>query len=133
MHSLTPLALLSMIPLFACGGAEPEGDTTGSGSAEAPAVVDLEAAAKLFTGGKGSCAACHGKEGKGMMLGPEITGAAEHWTVDTLAGFFADPGRTLAGDARLAEMAARYSSPMPAATNLNEAERKAVAAYVLSL
>ena len=132
MHSLLPLGLLLTLPLIACGGAEPETGAPDSSPGEASG-IDLEAAAKLFIGGKASCATCHGKEGEGMMLGPEITGAAEFWTVDTLTAFLENPGRILGGDARLAEMASRYPSPMPAASSLSDAERRAVAEYVLTL
>lgn len=55
------------LPLFAaCGGGD-EGGGEGEVSAEA-----LEAGEEVFTG-KGLCYTCHGSDGTGTQLGPDLT------------------------------------------------------------
>lgn len=136
MRPSTSLALAVALPLslVACGGGGSEPSGSDSSASPAPADVDLDAAAALYRG-KGSCAPCHGKQGQGtnMNLGPALTGLAEHWDVASLSKFLADPAAVVGDDARLAEMASNYNSPMPPAASLSDGEREAVAAYVLSL
>lgn len=115
----TSAILLCLCPflLAACGqpmAAPPE-------APEAP--LDGRA---LFEG-KGSCAQCHGDQGQGTMMGISLEGRAAAWTADELASYIQDP------KAYAKTHAAVQQRMMPAAPDLSEAERLALARHALTL
>lgn len=62
--------LVLSLPLFAaCGG---EGEGGGEEGAPAASAEALEAGEEVFTG-KGLCYTCHGSDGTGTQLGPDLT------------------------------------------------------------
>jgi mono/diheme cytochrome c family protein len=80
--------------------------------------------------GKGACFTCHGRDGRGTPLGPDLTDG------DSIA--FAQPPDSAAIEALIRAGVARpdrYPAPMPpmGGARLSRAELGAVAAYVVSL
>jgi mono/diheme cytochrome c family protein len=80
--------------------------------------------------GKGACFTCHGREGRGTPIGPDLTDG------DWIA--FDEPPDSAAIEALVRAGVARptrYPAPMPpmGGTRLSGAELGAVSAYVLSL
>ena len=65
------------------------------------------------------------------MLAPPIRGLGQHWKPDDLAEFLKEPKAWLEKDARLAETARTYRSPMPP-TFGTDAERLALAQWLLA-
>jgi len=110
-----------LLPSFtlSCGSSEEPGGTAGG-----PPLAYTQA----------KCNGCHGAEGGGGMLGPTLQGIAEHWTVDDLAEFIANPAPFVADRPRLKEMLeVDYKMQMTANATLTESERRALAEWVLSL
>lgn len=111
-------------------GACSSGDDSGSSAPKDGAPFDLEAATALYAAS--GCTMCHGADGAGGMMGPELRGLGQHWTRPDLARFIADPAPFLAEDARIAQQAAQYQMPMQPQPDLAEADREQLAALVLS-
>ena len=111
-------------------GSDVEGaaEAGGSGLAEGVSQAQFEAGRELFSGTAG-CMACHGTDGTGSMLGPDLTDGewihVEEPTVaalvDVIEAGVPDPQE--------------YPGPMPAmgGGNLSEDQVRALAAYVASL
>lgn len=78
-----------------------------------------------------NCAACHGMNRQGSGLAPAIDAVGQHWTVDGLAEYLADPQGYAANDERLKAQGERYRMPMTPYKHLSVEERKAIAAYVI--
>lgn len=130
-----PFALLT-----ACGGdaPEPQPATSGTGSSPAPAApaeapaADLVAMGQEVYHGAGICFTCHGPNGAGTQLGPNLNDGEWLWIdnpEDNLQQKLADQIR--AGTPNPKE----YPAPMPpmGGANLSEDQLQAVAAYVASL
>lgn len=98
-----------------------------SGASGVPAA---HAAGQQLFAAKG-CTLCHGAEGLGSMMGPALKDLKTHWDRARLAAFLADPNSFLKDDARLAQQAAKYPQPMAALPNTGEAERLALADWLL--
>ena len=113
------LLSVSVLALGACSSEPPEEPTdTGNGA-------ELYASA--------GCAMCHGADGAGGPLGPELRNLGTHWQAGELAEFLADPMPFVKQDARLAQQAAGYQMPMQPQPTLSLEDREAIAAWVLSL
>lgn len=78
-----------------------------------------------------NCVSCHGHDLRGTMLAPALRGLAAHWNAEELAQFLREPKAWLEKDARLAEVARTYRSPMPP-TFGTDAERLALAQWLLA-
>jgi hypothetical protein len=65
------------------------------------------------------------------MMGPALKDLKTHWERAQLAAFLADPNSFLKDDPRLAQQAAKYPQPMAALPNTGEAERLALADWLL--
>ena len=76
-----------------------------------------------------SCGTCHGPDGASAFWrpGPDLLPHLDTWTVDTLAAYLADPAAVAEGIERLGD------SSMPEYGHLDEATRRRLALYVLSL
>ncbi len=118
----TLLVIGALGAAMAAGGASPDGpiETTRT-------MVQDTAGKGIFTG-KGLCAACHGTEGKGTALAPDLTDAK--WlnvdgSLDAIAKLVKE------GVPNPKE----HPAPMPAmgGAQLTDAEIQAVARYVKSL
>jgi mono/diheme cytochrome c family protein len=103
-----------------------------SGPQEATAAAAVASApqqeGKAIFEGKGNCATCHGKEGKGTAIGPDLTNG--QWL--TIGGTLQDISAVVrAGVSK----PARYPAPMPpmGGARLNASEIDAVARYVLQI
>lgn len=80
------------------------------------------------------CNGCHGAEGGGGMLGPTLQGIADYWTAEELAEFIGNPAPFVDERPRLREMLEiDYKMPMTPNATLTEAERRALAEWVLGL
>lgn len=77
------------------------------------------------------CAACHGDDGRGTLIGPSLEGVHEHWTPDRLFEFLRDPGPELASNPRLGALTSRYEVDMPGVRDATEDETRDLAAFVL--
>jgi mono/diheme cytochrome c family protein len=120
MRALAPFLLLAII---ACSDA-PQGETDASDSKSGAPAPE-----KLYR--SKNCITCHGQDLGGTMLAPSIRGLGVHWKPDDLAAFLKEPKAWLEKDARLAETARAYRSPMPP-TFGTDAERLALAQWLLA-
>ena len=120
MRALIPFLLLA---LTACSKA-PQGEVDASSSESGSPAPE-----KLYR--SKNCITCHGKDLDGTMLAPPIRGLGQHWNPDDLAAFLKEPKAWLEKDARLAETARTYRSPMPP-TFGTDAERLALAQWLLA-
>jgi mono/diheme cytochrome c family protein len=111
------------------GGPGPVGmERRGPAHAAVPAVqLDTAAARELFRG-RGNCATCHGPEGRGTLLAPDLT-----------AGGWLHADSTLGSVVRVIREGiarpAKFPAPMPpmGGARLRDAEIEALARYVLAL
>lgn len=78
------------------------------------------------------CAACHGQAGEGTMLGPPLSGLADHWSRETLIEHLSDPAGVKAKNPRLVELGRRYSMAMPAVSGLDEEQLGSLADWLLA-
>ncbi len=117
------LPLFLLLAIIACS------DTPQGGIGASDAESGVLAAAKLYR--SKNCISCHGLDLGGTMLAPSLRGLGAHWKPDDLAAFLKEPKAWLAKDARLAETARTYRSPMPP-TFGTDAERLALAQWLLS-
>ncbi len=97
----------------------------GSSAGELP--VEEQSGEQLYASQR--CALCHGPDGSSAFWrpGPELLSHLDSWTVETLAGYLADPPSVAATMSRL------DGEDMPAYGHLDEPTRRRLAAYVLSL
>ena len=77
------------------------------------------------------CANCHADDARGTSRGPDLAGLAEHWDVEGLAAFLADPEEAVEGDERLARLARESSSTMRSYANLSLEQRRVLARWLL--
>jgi mono/diheme cytochrome c family protein len=100
-----------------------------SGSPGAPEPVpELQATGKAIFEGKGNCATCHGRDGKGTPLGPDLTDG--EWL--NASGSFEDLRTVIRQGVTKPK---KFPAPMPAmgGARLSDDEIGAVARYVLEL
>ncbi|TAM50758.1 MAG: c-type cytochrome [Acidobacteria bacterium] len=76
------------------------------------------------------CPTCHGHGREGTNTGPALHGLRAHWDEDTLARFLHQPVAFKLADPRLATLASRYKSDMPALF-ADPARVSALARYLL--
>lgn len=78
------------------------------------------------------CEECHGDDLAGTMTGgPPLRGTRQHWDVERLLAYFANPDSVVLGDERLRTLRARYGSGMPPIKLASPEARRALARYVL--
>jgi len=127
------LALLFVLPLVACSEPQKEADTPNATTLAVPAppsdAAPVADASALYR--QAGCVACHGSKGEGTMLGPVLSGLSAHWNREDLARFFADPDSFVASVPRIAEQKSKYSMAMPPAPSLSDADRLALADWLL--
>jgi mono/diheme cytochrome c family protein len=117
------IMLTAALTLAAAGTMTSAPDARGPGDTQEPL------GQRVFEG-KGACFTCHGREGRGTPLGPDLTDG------DWIA--FDQPPDSAAIEALVRSGVARsvrYPAPMPpmGGARLSRAELGAVAAYVVSL
>lgn len=127
---------LAVFGLVGCGGdasapATPSAAEQPAAAPEAPAPVDnaaLIAEGKELFGSGAICFSCHGAEGAGTQLAPDLTDdewlhiegdVTEEKIISIMKNGIAEPKQ--------------YPAPMPAVLNLTDPQLAAVAAYVLTL
>lgn len=80
------------------------------------------------------CTLCHGKEGEGSPLGPELRGVSAHWTKATLVEYLRDPQAYQQKDERLKANLQRYRmQPMPKYGMLAPEQLEKIAEHVLDM
>jgi cytochrome c553 len=78
------------------------------------------------------CGSCHGQAREGKRSGPALAGLAEHWTVEQLTSYLADPPAVITTTPRLAYKAEDYPIDMPGYADKADAETlRALAEYLL--
>jgi cbb3-type cytochrome c oxidase subunit III len=149
MRGFKVSALVLTLALAACGGGDAEQEdaaATGGEPAAAPAeqttpaatqtagappagatAEDVTAGQQIFTS-TGNCYTCHGPDGKGTALAPNLTDA--EWI--NISGSFDDIQKVIKSGVNPPK---QHPAPMPAmgGANLNDAQVKQLAAYVWSL
>lgn len=100
----------------------------GCGASLDPKLVSAGRDAYLAEG----CPACHGRQGEGGSMGPDLRRAGRHWNADGLSSYLADPTSHREREIRLQRLSRVYSAHMPAFATLPEDRRAALAAYLLS-
>ncbi|MBI1380750.1 MAG: c-type cytochrome [Planctomycetaceae bacterium] len=127
------LVFLFVLSLVACSETAKEPQTPNPTPLATPAAptdpAPVADASALYR--QAVCVGCHGPKLEGGVLGPVLTGLSAHWNREDLARFFADPESFVASVPRIAEQKAKYSMPMPPAAGLSEAERLALADWLL--
>jgi len=78
------------------------------------------------------CSDCHGSDLAGTIGAPSLLGLAANWEQDSLADFLNDPTPVMAKDARLAALDLAYSEEMPGCPDLTNAQREALAGWLLT-
>lgn len=78
------------------------------------------------------CAACHGRQGEGGPMGPDLRRLRRHWGVEELTAYLADPAGHRERDARLKRLGGSHGAHMPSFATLEAERRRALAAYLLS-
>lgn len=111
--------LMLILALSACG----QGN---SGDSEV-----VKQGAELFA--SNSCNLCHGDDARGSDGGPSLSGLAEHYTVEDLMEYLKDPDAVLENSARLSKRAEEFDALMPSYEHLDDADRRKLATFVLSL
>lgn len=81
---------------------------------------------------KRTCYRCHGRDREGTEIGPPLHGLAEHWDVDRLAAYIADPESFRKDDPRLEQLVDDYRGKVMKGYKLAESERKALATWLLA-
>lgn len=76
------------------------------------------------------CGSCHGTKGDGGWMGPPIRDLSEHWNIEGLEAFLADPPGVVEADQRLSELSRGFPTPM-AKPRLTRDERLRLAAWLL--
>ncbi len=92
---------------------------------------DLAAGASLY--GSWGCATCHGESGRGTAKGPALVELSRNWEIQMLAAYLQNPQAVRARDKRLQMLSQRYFPLSMPAVELPAADRKKLAAYLLSL
>jgi cytochrome c2 len=78
------------------------------------------------------CEECHGLDLRGTMTGgPALRNTKQHWDVERLLRYFADPDGVALMDERLRALRSRYGSGMPPIKLADPDARRALARYVL--
>lgn len=80
---------------------------------------------------KGLCNVCHGDDRKGNENAPPLLGLRANWDEERLAAYLKDPAKTRAADPRVAALAKRYTTMEMPPWEAPEAERRALAAWLL--
>jgi mono/diheme cytochrome c family protein len=114
-------------------GAHPEAERFETGAMPAPpgaSAAQVALGARIFHGqaAGGTCAGCHGSNGKGSPLAPDLTTGKWLWSDGSLSGIT----RTIAEGVSQPK---EYRNPMPprGGAQLSEGDVSAVAAYVWAL
>jgi cytochrome c2 len=107
--------VVAMLSGAGCGG------DSGSGS-DAELTAALERGRAVWEAEE--CAACHGSDRRGTVIGPSLEGVGERWRREELERFLVDPTAGLADNPRLAAMTERYEVDMP---GVQQADAAAVA------
>ncbi|MFT7462280.1 MAG: mono/diheme cytochrome c family protein [Pseudohongiellaceae bacterium] len=115
----TALLLLAPLALFAA---------CSSATTDVVVAVEEQDGAQLYK--SQACAKCHGSDGSSAfwLPGPDLRAHLGSWTPDTLAAYLGDPMAVAEGIERLAG-----DGKMPEYSHLDEATRRRLAEYVLTL
>jgi mono/diheme cytochrome c family protein len=113
-------------------GIHPDAGSTGTGSLQVPpgaTAAQVALGERIFQGTDGgTCEGCHGSNGKGSPLAPDLTSGKWLWGDGSLAAIT----RTIANGVPAPK---QYRSPMPpkGGAQLSDSDVTAVAAYVWAL
>ena len=121
-----PEASAAAKPAGAPGVEHPVVKAPQGGEAPAPAPSGTR---ELFI--RTGCARCHGTDLAGSEFGPPLKDLKSGWTSDKLIAFLKDPAKARSTDLRLAELAGKYKTDMPA-PELTDAELKLLADWLLA-
>lgn len=115
-----------MIGLLQSGCSRSDDETSGGAS------VGAAAGAALYQ--EWSCWTCHGPQGEGSHLGPELIGLSQWWESEQqLAAYLAAPDSARQHNTRLQALGDPYRPvSMPGFADLSVEQRRALAAYVLT-
>jgi mono/diheme cytochrome c family protein len=116
--------------LAACGGGE-QPRPAAAVPAPAPAPEPPSSRPESLYASWG-CAICHGSDRRGGKNAPSLAKLDSSWSVETLADYLKDPARWRASDARIGKLARRYPKLTMPPTDRPEADRRAVAAWLLA-
>lgn len=81
---------------------------------------------------RNGCVACHGHKLQGSSMAPALAGLAEHWTVEDMVAYLADPKGYAAQDPRLSEQGKSYRTVMPPYANVSVEDRTVLAEWLLA-
>lgn len=147
MKWIAVLAMMPVVGLAACGGgdqaeqapatqqAEPaapaQTEAAPGGEAQAEAGGDMVAAGQQIFNGNGICFTCHGMDGVGSPLGPDLTSGSWLW-VDKGGDVQAQVEKIVREGVSQPK---QYPAPMPpmAGVSLTDEQIRDVAAYVVSI
>jgi len=79
------------------------------------------------------CVTCHGLDGHGTQMAPDLRGVAKLWTREELVKYITNAPEYIKTNERLKEQKKRYSLNMPVYSVLRREELENVADYVLAL
>ena len=121
----------ALLVLAACGGGEhahpaPPPAERPASDAAVPA-VDPESLYRSW-----GCSICHGTDRRGGKNAPPLTKLDSSWSAETLADYLKDPARWRESDARIRKLVQRYPKLTMPPSDHPEAERRALAAWLLA-
>jgi cytochrome c553 len=127
-RSTTTLLALLLAPLVStgCGPGEAAAEAAGGSSASA----SVEQGRALYRAQL--CTNCHGEAGAGGDFAPALRNLSAHWTRAELVLYLRDPRAFPNKSQRLVELEADYPRLMPPYSNLTDAERGALADWMLA-
>ena len=79
------------------------------------------------------CALCHGEDGRGNMMGPDLSPGIEHWTEEALIAYIPDAEAYAAESPRLLELREKHSPHMTKFPDLTPDQLTALARFVLTI
>jgi cytochrome c2 len=112
------------------------GALSGAGCGKAPTSGSHDELTAAIARGRAvweaeECAACHGEDRGGTVIGPSLEGVDEHWRREELERFLVDPTAALDDNPRLAAMTDRYQVDMPGVQRADATEVTDLATFLI--
>jgi mono/diheme cytochrome c family protein len=116
--------------LLGCRGTD--GDPGPGASAEPSSTASAAEAAATTLYSDNDCGLCHGDDRNGTDMGPKLKDLEPFWTVDRLVIYLEDPLAFQEAEPEFLERRQQFEMEMPPFDHLPEADRRALATWLLA-